>query len=49
MYSSNIKDIETSLHSYYDIDFIGDKLLRKSILGNLYFFRGGVVLCLLKR
>ena len=31
------------------MDFAGDKLMRKSILGNIYFLAGRVVLCSLKR
>ena len=49
MYGGNIKDIGTLLHGYCDADFAGDKSLRKSVSGNLYFFRGGVVSCLSKR
>ena len=31
------------------MDFVGDKLMRKSVSGNVYFFTSGVVLCSLKR
>ena len=31
------------------MDFIGNKSIRRSVLGNVYFLAGGVVLCLLKR
>src|SRR5947208_16269588 len=33
----------TRLHSYCDVDFVGDKLMRKLVSGNVYFFTGGVV------
>jgi hypothetical protein len=49
IYGGNIKDSITQLHGYCDSDFAGDKALRKSVSGNLYFFAGGVVSCSSKR
>ena len=40
---------KTLLYSYYNIDFIGDRLIQKSVLGNMYFFTSKVILYLLKR
>ena len=31
------------------MDFVGNKLTQKSVLGNVYFFASGVILCSLKR
>ena len=31
------------------MDFVGNKLIQKSVSGNIYFFTSGVILCLLKR
>ena len=31
------------------MDFVGNRLMRKSILGNIYFLASRVILCLLKR
>ena len=42
-------DLKTLLYGYCDADFVGDRLMQKSVLGNVYFFASGVVLCLLKR
>jgi hypothetical protein len=49
IYGGNIKDSITQLHGYCDSDFAGDKALRKSVSGNLYFFARGVVSCSSKR
>src|SRR6266567_6266925 len=38
-----------SRDSYYNIDFAGNRLMQKSILGNVYFLISRVILCLLKR
>jgi hypothetical protein len=43
VYRGDIKDPMTQLHGYCDADYAGDKALRKSVSGNLYFFAGGVV------
>ena len=40
---------DAKLHGYYDTDYAGDKEQRRSVLGNLFFFRGGVILALSKR
>ena len=46
----NISDnLKTLLYGYCDADFAGDRSMRKSILGNVYFLVGRVILCLLKR
>ena len=45
-YAGNLK---TLLYSYYNTDFTGDKLIQKSVSGNIYFFTSRVILCLLKR
>ena len=42
-------DPKTLLYGYCDADFASDRLMRKSISGNIYFFAGGVILYLLKR
>jgi hypothetical protein len=42
-------DPKTLLHGYCDADFAGDKSMRKSVSGNVYFFAGGVVSCSSKR
>ena len=36
-------DPKTLLHGYCDADFAGNKSMRKSVSGNVYFFAGGVV------
>ena len=42
-------DLKTLLYSYYNADFAGDRSIRKSVLGNIYFFASGVILYLLKK
>lgn len=42
-YKGRVGDTNTRLHGYCDADFAGDKAMRKSVSGNVYFFAGGVV------
>jgi hypothetical protein len=49
VYGADVNSPESQLHGYCDADYAGDKALRKSVSGNLYFFAGGVVLYSLKR
>ena len=46
IYIGNLKIL---LYSYYNVDFVGNKLIQKLVLRNVYFFASGVVLYLLKR
>ena len=48
-YQGYISNLKTLLYSYCNTDFIGDKLIQKSVLGNMYFFTSGVVLYLSKK
>ena len=48
-YQGYIGNLKTLLHSYYNMDFVGDKLIQKLVSGNIYFFTSRVVLYLLKR
>ena len=45
-YAGNLK---TLLYRYYNMDFVGDRSMQKSILGNIYFLTSKVISCLLKR
>ena len=44
-----VGDPKTLLHGYYDADFAGNKLMQKSVSGNIYFFTSKVILYLLKK
>ena len=48
-YQGYVGDSKTLLHGYCDADFVGNRSMRKSVLGNIYFFTSRVVSCLLKR
>ena len=48
-YQGYIGNLKILLYGYYNTDFIGNKLIRKSILGNIYFFTNRVILYLLKK
>ena len=48
-YQGYIGDPKILLYSYYNADFAGDKLIQKSVSGNIYFFTSRVVLYLSKR
>ena len=48
-YQGCISNLKTLLHGYYNADFAGNKLIQKSVLGNIYFFTNKVVLYLLKK
>ena len=49
IYKDDIKDSRTKLYEYCDADYTGDKVLRKSISGSLYFFADNVVFIFLKK
>ena len=48
-YQGCIGDLKILLHGYYNADFAGNKLIQKSVSGNMYFFISKVVLYSLKR
>ena len=48
-YQGCVNNPKTHLYSYYNMDFAGDRLMRKSVLGNMYFLASGVISCSLKR
>ena len=48
-YQGYIGNPKTLLYSYYNTDFVGNKLMQKSVSGNVYFFTGGVILYSSKR
>ena len=48
-YQGYTGDPKTLFYGYSDADFTGNKLMRRSVSGNVYFFTGGVVLCSSKR
>ena len=42
-------DPKTLLHGYFNADFTGNRLIQRSISGNVYFFVSKIISCLLKR
>ena len=42
-------DLKIFLYKYCNVNFINNKLMRKSILGNIFLFANKVVLYLLKK
>ena len=48
-YQGYIGDPKTLFYKYCNADFTGNRLIRKSILENIYFFASRVILYLLKR
>ena len=48
-YSALTDDVNTRLHGYCDADYAGDKAMRKSVSGNVFFFAGGIISHLSKR